>query len=234
MTWNRPAIIKDQDILRVLYADEAEYRVPFTFIEALNEGVLFDRSARAFRTAARAHHLFELVNTRTEAIIGTCVIQETPDTQGQQYEVGGMMIHPGARHLGLNTLLTKAVMVRQLCADRHALPGIEYLAHVVDGNAGPTHSLLASGFRSVERVIVKPGEVDADVQHMIEPDGEGVVMQSYVFDQDRGSELVMDLHRFLRDEGSVVRVEDLSFRVDLSALISVEDLDRYLSGQDNP
>ena len=27
---------------------EAEYRIPFTFIEALNEGTLFDRPAHAF------------------------------------------------------------------------------------------------------------------------------------------------------------------------------------------
>lgn len=229
MSWNRPAIIGDNDTLSVFTTDESEYRIPFTFIEALNEGVLFDRSARAFKEAAQAHHLFEVINTRTEAIIGTCVVQEEPQSRGRQYEIGGMMIHPGARHLGLNTLLTKAVMVRQLCTDHAAENDITYLAHVIDGNTGPVHSLLASGFRAHEQVIVMPGQVDADLGHMIAPGDEGVVMQSYVFDRKNGPQLAEDLQKFLSRDASMLRTEDLSVHIDLSALIRAETLERYLS-----
>jgi len=36
----RPAVIRDQDKIDVRLTSEAEYRIPFTFIEALNEGTL--------------------------------------------------------------------------------------------------------------------------------------------------------------------------------------------------
>ena len=39
----RPSVIRDQDRIDVRLTSEAEYRIPFTFIEALNEGTLFDR-----------------------------------------------------------------------------------------------------------------------------------------------------------------------------------------------
>src|SRR5438874_7607944 len=44
----RPSVISDQDTIDVRLTGEAEYRIPFTFIEALNEGTLFDRPAHAF------------------------------------------------------------------------------------------------------------------------------------------------------------------------------------------
>ncbi len=230
MSWNRPSIIDNEDTLYVRGADKAEYRIPFTFIQALNEGVLFDRSARVFKEAAQAHQLFEVVNTRTEALIGTCILHDNPVAVGRQCEVGGMMIHPGARHLGLNTLLTKVVMVRELCLRQQPEAGIEYIAHVVDGNSGPVHSLMQSGFRPKERVIVKPGDVDADIAHMIEPGTDGVVMQSYVFDKDRLLDLALDVRNFLRAE-CMIRTDDLSVHIDLSAMIGLETLDRFLDGR---
>jgi hypothetical protein len=54
----RPAVIRDQDRIDVRLTGEAEYRIPFTFIEALNEGTLFDRPAQAFLEAARERRLF--------------------------------------------------------------------------------------------------------------------------------------------------------------------------------
>jgi hypothetical protein len=46
---HRPAMIRDQDRVEIRLTREAEYRIPFTFIEALNEGTLFDRPAHVFR-----------------------------------------------------------------------------------------------------------------------------------------------------------------------------------------
>jgi hypothetical protein len=40
---HRPTMIKDQDRVEIRLTREAEYRLPFTFVEALNEGTLFDR-----------------------------------------------------------------------------------------------------------------------------------------------------------------------------------------------
>jgi hypothetical protein len=49
---HRPAMIRDRDKVEIRLTREAEYRLPFTFIEALNEGTLFDRPAHVFRDAA--------------------------------------------------------------------------------------------------------------------------------------------------------------------------------------
>ena len=43
---HRPAMVRDQDTVEIRLTREAEYRLPFTFIEALNEGTLFDLGAR--------------------------------------------------------------------------------------------------------------------------------------------------------------------------------------------
>jgi hypothetical protein len=48
MKMARPPVIRDQDRIDVRLTGEADYRIPFTFIEALNEGTLFDRPAHAF------------------------------------------------------------------------------------------------------------------------------------------------------------------------------------------
>jgi N-acetylglutamate synthase-like GNAT family acetyltransferase len=109
----RPAMVKDQDRVEIRLTREAEYRLPFTFIEALNEGTLFDRSAHIFRDAARQHRLFHVVNRSTENILGTGVVQPASSgpTSATQAEVGGLMVHPAARGFGLASLLLKVMMV---------------------------------------------------------------------------------------------------------------------------
>ena|SRR6516162_11586825 len=93
---HRPTMIRDQDRVEIRLTREAEYRLPFTFIEALNEGTLFDRPAHVFRAAARQHRLFHVVNRTTENILGTGVVQLTSggDKSLTQAEVGGLMVHP--------------------------------------------------------------------------------------------------------------------------------------------
>jgi hypothetical protein len=63
---HRPTIIREQDTVEIRLTKEAEYRLPFTFIEALKEGTLFDRPAHFFRDAARQHRLLHVVNRATE------------------------------------------------------------------------------------------------------------------------------------------------------------------------
>ena len=75
----RPAVIRDQDRIDVRLTGEAEYLIPFTFIEALNEGTLFDRPAHAFLDAARERRLFHVLNRTTDNIIGTGIIQASGD-----------------------------------------------------------------------------------------------------------------------------------------------------------
>lgn len=228
MSWRRPAVIAEGDSLVVRNTTNAEYRMPFTFVEALNEGALFDRPARIYEQAAREHYLFEVVNTRTEALIGTCILQRNPNSDKRQVEVGGMMIHPSARHIGLNTLLTKAVMVRELCATSHKTDDVEFVAHVIDGNEAPVASLVECGFRACGRVIVRMNDIDADLRHMIDTENEGVVMQSYTFERSALIRVAKDLRQFLLD-GSMLQTKDISLRLDLSALLNLETISGYLS-----
>ena len=53
-------------------------------------------------------------------------------------------------------------------------PDEEYLAHVVDGNGAPLHSLLEAGFTPIGPVDVHRGDIDAVIDHMIKG-GESVV-----------------------------------------------------------
>src|SRR5258707_1406719 len=108
----RPSAIRDQDRIDVRLTSEAEYRIPFTFIEALNEGTLFDRPAQAFLEAARERRLFQVLNWTTDNIIGTGIIQGSGDERSaKQAEVGGLMFHPAARGFGLCSLSVKAAAV---------------------------------------------------------------------------------------------------------------------------
>src|SRR5437763_16519294 len=97
----RPPVIRDQDRIDVRLTGEAEYLIPFTFIEALNEGTLFDRPAHAFLEAAREHRLFHVLNRMTDNIIGTRTIQGSGDeSSAKRAEHGGLMFRTAARASG--------------------------------------------------------------------------------------------------------------------------------------
>jgi GNAT superfamily N-acetyltransferase len=141
---HRPSIIRNQDRVEIRLTRESEYRLPFTFIEALNEGTLFDRPAHVFREAARERRLFHVLNRTTENILGTGVVQSASggDKSASHAEVGGLMVHPAARGFGIASLLVKVMMVYATKESGHDTPEEQYLAHVVDGNGGPIHALL--------------------------------------------------------------------------------------------
>src|SRR5258705_17250 len=166
---NRPAMIRDHDRVEIRLTKEAEYRIPLTFIEALNEGTVFDRPAHVFRDAAREHRLFHVLNRNTENILGTGVIQLASESQASpvQAEVGGLMVHPAARGFGIASLLLKVMMVYAIKESGHDSPDEQYLAHVVDGNGGPIHALLDAGFSPAGHVDVHRGDIDAVIDHMI-------------------------------------------------------------------
>ena len=216
----RPSVIRDQDTIDVRLTGEAEYRIPFTFIEALNEGTLFDRPAHAFLEAARERRLFHVLNRTTDNIIGTGIIQASGDEKSaKQAEVGGLMFHPAARGFGLCSLLVKS---------GRDSPDEEYLAHVVDGNSAPLHSLLEAGFRSIGPVDVHRGDIDAVIDYMIKG-GESVVhMHGFVFDREVIGKLVLSLWKFVNeDHGVITRSDpagDIRMTVDFSHVIPATDL----------
>ena len=227
---SRPAVIRDQDKIDVRLTSEAEYRIPFTFIEALNEGTLFDRPAHAFLDAARERRLFQVMNRTTDNIIGTGIIQSASrnESSAKQAEVGGLMFHPAARGFGLCSLLVKIMMVYAIKDSGRDSPDEEYLAHVVDGNGAPLHSLLEAGFRPIGPVDVHRGDIDAVIDYMIKG-GESVVhMQGFVFDREAIGRLVLSLWKFVNeDHGVITRSDpagDIRMTVDFSNVIPPTDL----------
>jgi hypothetical protein len=230
MSYHRPAVVIDGDKLEIRCTEEPDYRIPYTFIEALNEGVLFDRSARVFKEAARDHRLFEIINPRTTNLIGTGVLQESTYNSRQQCEIGGLMIHPAACGLGLVTLLIKTIMVRELLTKRQGPIDEEYIAHVVDGNRGPIHAFLRCGFRAAGDVILHPGDFDGAMGHMIEEGATGVLMHSYIFDPKSFETLALDLYNFVnRDHALIQRQPGLRIKVDLHALLDFKELESYVT-----
>jgi hypothetical protein len=234
---NRPPVIRDQDKIDFRLTEEAEYRIPFTFIEALNEGTLADRPAHAFLDAARERRLFHVLNRITDNIIGTGVIQMASGS-AQEAEVGGLMFHPGARGFGLAALLVKIMMVYSIKESGRASPHEEYLSHVVDGNGAPLHALLDAGFKPIGPVEVHRGDIDAVIDHMIK-DGESTVhMQGFLFDRDAIGRLVLALWKFVNEDRGVITRPNSSgdiFRltVDFSHVIPpgrLNHLNRQLQG----
>lgn len=200
---HRPPVISDGDKIAFRVTRPSEARIVYTFIEALNEGTLADRPVRVFQEAARARQLFHVVNRRTDNLIGTAIVQEAaPDAKGRpsSAEVGGLMVHPAARGFGIATLLLQVVMVHELRARRHD-PGETFIAHVVDGNQGPIHSLLSAGFEDAGPVVVHAGDIpDAAIAHMIAPGASGVPMHCYRFDPKSLDHLLHALWRFVHED----------------------------------
>lgn len=225
----RPAVVRDQDRIDVRLTGEAEYLIPFTFIEALNEGTLFDRPAHAFLEAARERRLFHVLNRTTDNIIGTGIIQRSGDEQStKKAEVGGLMFHPAARGFGLCSLLVKIMMVYAIKESGRDSPDEEYVAHVIDGNDLPLHSLLEAGFRPIGPVDVHRGDIDAVIDYMIKG-GESVVhMHGFVFDRQVMGKLVSSLWKFVNEDHGIITRSDpagnIRLTVDFSQVIPHTDL----------
>ncbi|HET7019783.1 MAG TPA: GNAT family N-acetyltransferase [Xanthobacteraceae bacterium] len=228
---HRPAMIRDQDRVEIRLTHEAEYRLPFTFIEALNEGTLFDRPAHVFRDAARQHRLFHVVNRSTETILGTGVVQPAPSgpPSATQAEVGGLMVHPAARGFGLASLLLKVMMVYAIKESGRDSPDEQYLAHVVDGNGAPIHALLEAGFKPAGHVDVHRGDVDAVFDHMLIGGASEVRMQAFMFDRQAVGNLVRSLWMFVRQERGLIarsgEAGETRLAVDFSHVIPHAHLD---------
>lgn len=225
----RPPVIRDQDKIDVRLTSEAEYLIPFTFIEALNEGTLFDRPAHAFLEAARERRLFHVLNRTTDNIIGTGIIQGSGDERStKKAEVGGLMFHPAARGFGLCSLLVKIMMVYAVKESGRDSSGEEYLAHVIDGNGAPLHALLEAGFRPIGPVDVHRGDIDAVIDYMIKGGDSVVHMHGFVFDREAVGKLVVSLRKFVsEDHGVIARSDpagDIRMTVDFSQVIPPTDL----------
>ncbi len=109
---NRPPMIRDKDTIEFRLTEQSESRLPFVFVETLDEATLAERSPSIFEAAARDRRLIHVVNRSTESILGTAMVQPSSDGKRPlKAEVGGLAVHPGARGFGIATHLLKVMMV---------------------------------------------------------------------------------------------------------------------------
>ncbi len=221
---HRPMLFNDNELLRFRRTPQSEYRIPYTFVDALNEGTLFDRSLRVFEEAARGERLYDVVAGADQRMIGVGMLQDTfkdADGRYREEELGCLMIHPAARGVGIAKLMIKLILVHRYAVQRRGRTEEDYIAHVVDGNAGPIHALLAAGFQVVGPVKLHPGEFDGAVEHMITPGQDFVPMHAYKFNREAIDNLIRDLWTFwdgvrvLSPPDSKIRLE-----VDFSDLVA--------------
>src|SRR4051794_34354703 len=106
MAIHRPSLFSDSDLLTFRQTPTSEYRIPYTFVESLNEGTLFDRSARTFEEAARKQRLYDVVVGEDQRVIGAGMLQDPQGSRRhrREEELGALMVHP-ARHRHRRLLL---------------------------------------------------------------------------------------------------------------------------------
>ena len=228
MAEHTPSHLRDGDVLYFRMTEAEDSRAVFTFVETLNEGTLFDRPPSVFRNAAKEHRLFELQNaSHNDSLLGTLIIQDNevdaPNRQ-RESELGGLVVHPGARGLRLGSLLTRIALLHDLVRSKSDDWNSAYQAHFTEGNTSPEASFRKCGFVSAGDTVVHRGEIDASLEHMLEDGSDGVTMKRVVFDPDRLPDLIAWFCD-LRDNGFWFGNSDtVQTRLDLTSIIDELDV----------
>lgn len=230
MAIHRPSLFNECGAVTFRQTPLSEYRIPYTFVETLNEGTLFDRSSGVFEEAARTQRLYDVTVGDDQRIIGAGMLQDSfkvADGQHCEQELGGLMVHPGARGIGIVSLLIKLMLVHRFAVLRSGDPEEDCIAYVVDGNRAPIHALLAAGFEDIGPVKLHPGEFDGHIEHMLAAGENYVPMHAYRFNRDVIDSLIHDLWTFWHGSRELSRGDwDLRLDVDFSDLVDPAFLDR--------
>jgi hypothetical protein len=238
MVIHSPSLFQDSDILSFRQTPTSDYRIPYTFVEALNEGTLFDRSARVFEEAASTQRLYDVLVGEDQRIIGAGMLQDTvklADGSRRQEELGALMVHPAARGIGIADLMIKLILVHRHAVLRSSGTEEGYIAHVVDGNRGPIHALLAAGFEDLGPMKLHPGEFDGHIEHMMAPGEDYVPMHAYCFRRHAIDKLIRELWTFWHGTRELSRA-DLNVRVtvDFTDMVDPAFLDAETARLDPP
>jgi hypothetical protein len=129
---SRPSLFNESDVLTFQQTPLSDYRIPYTFVEALNDGTLFDRSSRIFEEAARTQRLYDVVVGEDQRIIGAGMLQDTlkdADGQHREEELGGLMVHPAARGIGIVGLMIELMLVHRYAVLGRGEAEEDYIAH---------------------------------------------------------------------------------------------------------
>ena len=170
--------------------------------------------------AARTQRLYDVVVGEDQRIIGAGMLQDTlRETDGHQRdeELGALMVHPAARGIGIVGLMIKLILVHRYAVLRTINTEEDYIAHVVDGNRGPIHALLAAGFEDLGPMKLHPGEFDGHIEHMMAPGENYVPMHAYRFNRNAIDNLIHDLWTFWHGGRELSRTDrNLRVKVDFS------------------
>ena len=136
------------------------------------------------------------------------------------------MVHPAARGIGIVGLMIKLRLVHRYAVLRTTDTEEDYIAHVVDGNRGPIHALVAAGFEDLGPMKLHPGEFDGHIEHMIAPGGDYVPMHAYRFNRDAIDNLIYDLWIFWHGGRELSLADrDLHVKVNFSGMVDPAFLD---------
>src|SRR5262249_43631384 len=116
MATHRPPPFSDSDTLTYRPTPASDYRIPYTLVQSLNEGTLFDRPVRTFEEAARTQRLYDVLVGEDQRIIGAGMLQDTlkqADGRCREEELGALMVHPAARGIGIVGLMIKLILVQR-------------------------------------------------------------------------------------------------------------------------
>jgi len=173
----RPPVIRDKDTIEFRLTEQSESRLPFVFVETLDEATLAERSLRVYEEAARDRRLIHVLNRSTDGILGTAMVQPSSDGKRPlRAEVGGLAVHPGARGFGIASHLFKVMMVYAVKESGRDQPDEQYIGHVVEGNVASIAAVLGAGFRSTGIVELHRNDIDAGIDHLIQEGGSFVRM----------------------------------------------------------
>jgi GNAT superfamily N-acetyltransferase len=226
----RPPMIRDKDTIEFRLTEQAESRLPFVFVETLDEATLAERSPRVYEEAARDRRLIHVLNRSTDGILGTAMVQPSSDGKRPlRAEVGGLAVHPGARGFGIASHLLKVMMVYAVQESGRDQPDEQYIGHVVEGNVASIQAVLGAGFRPTGIVELHRNDIDAGIDHLIPEGGSFVRMESFAFDRAALDGLILDLWRFVREQQGVIArndpTGDVRITLDFSHIISPVYLD---------
>ena len=188
--------------------------------------------------AARTQRLYDVVVGEDERVIAAGMLQDTlkeADGRRREEELGALMVHPAARGIGIVGLMVKLVLVHRYAVLCNADTEEDYIAHVVDGNLGPIHALLAAGFEDLGPMKLHPGEFDGHVEHMMAPGEDYVPMHAYRFDSKAIDNLIRDLWSFWHGARELSRPDwNLRMKVDFPTWSIRLSWTRRLNASDDP
>jgi hypothetical protein len=208
-----PPVINDGDVVELARTAPPEVRLVNQFIRDLNEGNLLARAPNYFATAADDGRLIHARIIASDHVIGSVsFIPESKPAGGVEYELTGLVVHPGCRGFNLANVLAKAAMVYHI--GQTADEDRAYIAHVLDGNRGLIKALTDTGFKYLNNIELPKGALDGALDHTIQPGDDKIRGGTYGFDMDVLNRLIEERLVSMESGGNLRNAAGKTIRVE--------------------